>query len=284
MGFFDSVTSTFNRGVAAAGRTGDQVRLKGQMNDANKRRQNLAAQLGASLYDITKDDPNLRLGREALYDGIAAIDAERTQIQAELDRLEREAQAAQIASTHFACPFCGSQLSANDVFCSGCGKPMAEIQAALSSAQTGVPANWGGPTCPKCGAPMNVGDMFCMSCGHKLDAPAAAPSAAPAAEAAPADGFVSEPAPEAVVAPEPAFEPAPESPVAPESVFEPAPESAVAPEPAFEPVAPETAPAGPDLDPSFSASSELASGRACPKCGTPAAPNDKFCMNCGFPL
>lgn len=279
MGFFDSVTSTFNRGVAAAGRTGDQVRLKGQMNDANKRRQNLAAQLGASLYDITKDDPNLRLGREALYDGIAAIDAERVQIQAELDRLEREAQAAQIASTHFACPFCGSQLSATDVFCSGCGKPMAEIQAALSSAQMGTPANWGGPTCPKCGAAMNVGDMFCMSCGHKLDAPAAAPSAAPAADAAPSDGFVSEPAPESPVASEPVFEPAPEPAVAQEPVFEPA----VAPEPAFEP-APEAAPAGADLDPSFSASSEPASGRACPKCGTPAAPNDKFCMNCGFPL
>ena len=152
MGFFDSVQSTFNRGVAAAGRTSDQVRLKGQMSDANRRRQNLAAQLGASLYELTRNDPRFRAGREALYDGIASIDAERTQIQAELDRIEREAHAAQIASTHFACPFCGSQVGASDVFCSGCGRPMTEIQAALSASQGGAPANWNGPVCPSCGA------------------------------------------------------------------------------------------------------------------------------------
>ena len=265
MGFLDSVQSTFNRGVAAAGRTSDQVRLKGQMNDANKRRQNLAAQLGASLYEITKDDPQLRAGRESLYDGIAAIDAERVQIQAELDRLEREAQAAQIAATHFACPFCGFQLSANDVFCSSCGKSMTEIQAVLSAAQTGAPANWGGPTCPSCGAPMNPGDMFCMSCGHKLDAPAATPSAAPMAEAVPA----AEPAPEPAVTPEPTFESAP--------TFEPAPMTESAP--TFEP-----APAMPEPVSPFESAPEPAANGACPNCGTPATPGDKFCMNCGFPL
>ena len=252
MGFLDSVQSTFNRGVAAAGRTGDQVRLKGQMNDANKRRQNLAAQLGASLYDLTKDDPKFREGREALYDGIASIDAERANIQAELDRLEQEAQAAQIASTRFACPFCGSQLSANDVFCSGCGKPMAEIQAALSKAQTGAPANWDGPTCPSCGAPMNVGDMFCMNCGHKLDAPAEAPAPAPAPEPEPAPVPHPEPEPASMPAYEPVSEPEPVSMPAYE------PEPAPMPEPVAE--------------------------RVCPNCGAPAAPGDKFCMNCGFPL
>ena len=72
MSFLESVQSTFNRGVAAAGRTTDSVKLKGQMSDANKRRQSLAAQLGASLYDLTKDDPSFRQGREALYDVIIA--------------------------------------------------------------------------------------------------------------------------------------------------------------------------------------------------------------------
>ena len=36
MGFLDNVQSTFNRGVAAAGRTTDTVRLKAQMADALK--------------------------------------------------------------------------------------------------------------------------------------------------------------------------------------------------------------------------------------------------------
>lgn len=304
MGFFDSVQSTFNRGVAAAGRTSDQVRLKGQMSDANRRRQNLAAQLGASLYELTRNDPRFRAGREALFDGIAAIDAERMQIQAELDRIEREAHAAQIASTHFACPFCGSQVGASDVFCSGCGRPMTEIQAALSASQGGAPANWSGPVCPSCGSPMNVGDLFCMSCGYKLDAPAVAPAPEPAYEPAPAPEPGPAPAPEPAPAAEPmpeaepASEPAPavESVPAPEP--EPVPESAPAPDPVPVPepdptaeTAPVTEPAPADptpapepVEPLSAPEPAPAEGAVCPRCGTPAAPGDKFCMNCGFQL
>ena len=101
MGLLDDVQSTINRGVAATGRTARVVKLKSQMTDSLKRRQNLAAQLGASLYDATKDNDEFRAGREGLYDGIAAIDAEREQLQAEIDMLERqaaeEAQAAAVA-------------------------------------------------------------------------------------------------------------------------------------------------------------------------------------------
>ena len=258
MGFIDSVQSTFNRGVAAAGRTTDSVKLKAQMTDALKRRQSFAAQLGASLYELTKDDPSFRAGREALYDGIAAIDAERAQIQAELDRIERESQAAQTAATHFACPFCGSQLGAGDVFCSGCGKPMSEIQAAIAAAQVQVPAapaNWAGPKCPVCGSPMNEGDLFCMNCGNKLDAPATAPAPEPVPAPAPAPAPVPAPAPAPASEPAPAPEPAPPP--------EPVPASPPAPEPAPAPAAPVA---------------------FCPECGTPASPGDKFCMNCGFPL
>lgn len=306
MGFFDSVQSTFNRGVAAAGRTSDQVRLKGQMSDANRRRQNLAAQLGASLYELTRNDPRFRAGREALFDGIAAIDAERMQIQAELDRIEREAHAAQIASTHFACPFCGSQVGASDVFCSGCGRPMTEIQAALSASQGGAPANWNGPVCPSCGSPMNVGDLFCMSCGNKLDAPAVAPTPEPAYEPAPAPEPGPAPAPEPESAPaaepmpeaEPASEPAPAVEFVPVPEPEPVPEPAPAPDPAPVPepdpaaeTAPVTEPAPEDptpapepVEPLSAPEPAPAEGAVCPRCGTPAAPGDKFCMNCGFQL
>lgn len=66
--------------LPGANRTGNTIKLKAQMSEAMKRRQTLAAQLGASLYEATKDDPELRAGREAIYDGIAAIDAERARL------------------------------------------------------------------------------------------------------------------------------------------------------------------------------------------------------------
>ena len=53
MGFFDDIQASMNRGMASAGRAVDTQKIKMQMNDAAKRRQALAAQLGASLYDVT---------------------------------------------------------------------------------------------------------------------------------------------------------------------------------------------------------------------------------------
>ena len=182
MGLLDSFQSSINRGVAATSRTASTVRLRTQMADALKRRQSLAAQLGASLYELTKDDPVFREGREALYDGIAAVDMERAQCQAEIDRIEAESQAAHAAASRLTCPFCGSQVGATDLFCSGCGRSMSEIQATLSVQQPVVAANWGGQTCPACGAPVNAGDRFCMSCGHRFETPVqAAPAPDPAA-------------------------------------------------------------------------------------------------------
>ena len=205
MGFLDDVQASVNRGVAGANRGVESMKLKNQMNDAMKRRQQLAAQLGASLYEVTREDAALRSGREALYDGIAAIDQERDAIQAQLDELERQAAAAAQAAASIECPFCHTRISATDMFCCGCGKPMAEIQAAYAAAQA-VPAEpepapvAAQATCPACGSPVNEGDAFCMNCGAKLGAAAPEPApepapqpvspdqpAAPAPDAAPSD-------------------------------------------------------------------------------------------------
>ena len=269
MGFLDSLQSSVNRGMAATGRATSTMKLKAQMSEALKRRQALAAQLGASLYDVTKDDANLRAGREALYDGIAACDAERAQCQAEIERLEAESAAATAANSYYVCPFCGSHVVTTDLFCSGCGKPMAEITAALSAQQqapaTPVAPVSGAAACPQCGAPVNAGDVFCMSCGYNL---AAAP--APAAVAA------SDPEPAVAPVPEPAVAPVPEplDAVASEPVVEAeAIETVVAPAPASvtEP-APEPIPAA------------APAANVCPSCGTPCEPGDAFCMGCGARL
>ena len=272
MSFFDDLQNSINRGVAGANRTGNTIKLKAQLNEAMKRRQTLAAQLGASLYDATKDDPELRVGREAIYDGIAAIDAERAGYQAEIDRIEAEAQAAQATAVRYTCPFCGSSVAASDLFCSGCGKPMTEIEAAITKQRTSGIATAAAPdalssaTCPQCGAPINEGDMFCMSCGAKLEsAPAAVPE--PESAAAPAP----EPEPVAAHAPAPVFESEP--------VSAPEPEPAAAPAPAFAPAAAPVQVVAPEPEPAVSFPNNT-----CPTCGAPNDPEDKFCMHCGTKL
>lgn len=282
MSFFDDLQNSINRGVAGANRTGNTIKLKAQLSEAMKRRQTLAAQLGASLYDATKDDSTFRAGREAIYDSIAAIDAERAGYQAEIDRIEAEAQAAQAAAVHYTCPFCGSTVADSDLFCSGCGKPMTEIEAAITKQRTSGIATAAASdaassaTCPQCGAPINEGDVFCMSCGAKLES-ASEPEPEPVA------------VPEPVVAPEPVVVPDPEPIAAPA----PKPEPIVAPAPKPEPVvasapafAPEFVPAAVPVQAPAPASEPAVSlsNNTCPTCGATNDPEDKFCMHCGTKL
>ena len=148
MGILDNLTSSVNKGIAATNRATTTMKLKAQMNDALKRRQNLAAQLGASLYEATKDE-------------------ERAAYQEEIARIESEAQSAAASAATTSCPFCGAKIGVSDMFCSGCGKSMDEIRAAGADRQA-APDEHTGAVCPSCGAPVLEEDIFCMNCGNKL--------------------------------------------------------------------------------------------------------------------
>ena len=236
MGLFDSFSSSINRTSTAAGRATAEMRLKRQMEDALRRRQQLATQLGASLYEATKDDPGLRAGREALYDGIAQCDAERRECQRQIERLH----VAATTVAFYTCPFCGAKIGAADMFCSGCGKPMAEVQAALGIAANApaapVPS---GPVCPNCGAPVASDDAFCTNCGARLETASTAPEApvpsvcAPVPPAAPVEPAAFEPEPQPEPAPKPQPEPAvaAEPPLASPGEFTPVEEAPKEPTP-----------------------------------------------------
>ncbi len=177
MGFLDDVQASLNRGMVSATRVVDTQKIKLQMSDATKRRQQLAAQLGANLYELTKNDPAFRAGREGLYEGIAAVDAEIASFRSQLSDIEQQAQEQAQAAMTIECPFCHARVGVADMFCSGCGKSMDEIKEAYEASAPVPPAassvDADSPVCPTCGAHVSEGDAFCMTCGRKLtgDAP-----------------------------------------------------------------------------------------------------------------
>ncbi len=181
MGFMEDVQDSLQREVDSAGRSVETARLNMKISDVQKRRKELAAQLGASLYEVAKSDPNLVAGREALFDGIAALDAERAGYEAQIQEIERKEHEALIAASTVECPFCHYRLRSSDMFCSGCGKPMAEIKAASEKApEPEAPA--ADCFCMNCGTKLAPGDKFCMNCGTKVT---------PSAESATADAEMS---------------------------------------------------------------------------------------------
>lgn len=179
MGILDSIqeavssaSDSFDRGVG-------KMKLNNKLNDIQKQRQNLAAQLGASLYDATKDNAELREGREELYDGIAALDEEREQVQAEIQAIEDEAAAAAAAAAAanetLVCTGCGATVKGVDSFCTNCGKKVADIRAEIAAAKEAEAAAAAEPEpvvpeilCPACGAVVGETDLFCPKCGVKL--------------------------------------------------------------------------------------------------------------------
>jgi len=122
------------------------------------------------LYEVARDMPELREGREMLFNGIADIDNQRAEVEAEMASIEAAAAQAAEAATTYRCPNCATAVLGSHSFCSGCGMPIAEIRAAYSN--TAAPnVGQGGVACASCGAPMQDGDFFCMQCGARRSNP-----------------------------------------------------------------------------------------------------------------
>lgn len=187
MGFFDnlsnSISDAISQGSAATSRTARTLKLKSKLSDLTGQRTDLAAQLGASLYEATKDDPAFTQGRESLYEGIAAVDEQREALQAELTEIEAQAEAEAIARKTYTCPVCGTQVKDSASFCPGCGKPVAEIREEARRAREEEEAAADEAAraliCPNCGAIVGDADKFCQSCGKPIDREAAVAKGTP---------------------------------------------------------------------------------------------------------
>ena len=148
--------------------------IRGRLNELARIRQGFATHLGSSLYEITKDNDDFRWGRESLYDGIAACDAERkrllelmkhdepaspSEVPAPMEEAREEPQeVAQVESQEVA------QVEPQEV--------AQEVAQELTGEDTpddtlsdDVPAAM---TCPVCGCPTDPSYRFCMECGAKL--------------------------------------------------------------------------------------------------------------------
>ena len=176
MGFLDDVSNAVDRGAAAVGRTTKTAQLKMQLSDLSKRRREIAAQLGASLYEATKNDAALRSGREELYDSIASLDRQCGELNTQIRAIEAGANVRQTQQRQpLTCPQCGAAVAPDDLFCGGCGIPAEQVraayaqeEAAMNDAQAFETAHSPGTVCPNCGSAVARGDRFCMSCGQEI--------------------------------------------------------------------------------------------------------------------
>lgn len=149
--------------------------LKARVEELARIRQGFVTHLGSSLYEATRDMPDLRWGRESLYDGIALCDKERERMLRLIDEAEKAASTVEpepvapivdeCVSTEEALPVAPSAAAVAPVAGEEDGaEPERPADPTSSVAQ--VPAAQ--TTCPSCGAPVEPQHKFCMTCGYKL--------------------------------------------------------------------------------------------------------------------
>jgi uncharacterized OB-fold protein len=160
MGILDSIQSGINKGMESTGRATRSLQLKSNLKDAERKRESLCAQLGASLYEETRHNPAFRTSREILYAAIEDVDRNRSTIREEIEQLEHESKAAAQSAMIITCPTCGKTISATDAFCTGCGTNINAIRASLA-------------LCVNCGAPLTPDTAFCTACGTPVAASSA---------------------------------------------------------------------------------------------------------------
>lgn len=232
MGFFDDIQGAVDRGMSSMERSVEIAKINARLREINQQRTNLAAQLGACLYEKTKNDPAFIAGLETLYNDIAKLDADRSEAQDLIEKLQNQAQQQAAAKQLITCPTCGTDCDPNDMFCCGCGAKVATFASAATVADA-KPA----PRCPKCGTPAEEGDTFCMSCGTRLaneqHTPAPAIPLEPAIEPEPAP----EPVSETVLTLDPAI-----APIEPEPSPAPVNDVVLTFEPTIAPVEPQPEP------------------------------------------
>ncbi|MGI6536092.1 MAG: zinc ribbon domain-containing protein [Eggerthellaceae bacterium] len=107
--------------------------LRIRSDELATKRTNLAADLGALVYEETKTNPRARQGREVLYDGIASIDREQAEIAEELKQLDARHR-REDEPVPLYCPFCGKPVTAEAVFCPQCGTRLQQESHRVSAA------------------------------------------------------------------------------------------------------------------------------------------------------
>ena len=153
MGFFDDLTKKVSSASQNAVQKGKNVvdiqKLNSQINDANKTITNIYLQLGKAYYENNRNNP---------MEADAEVFAEVARQEALIGDLKNQVRTLKGIAV---CPSCGSEIPNTQKFCSNCGAPLPQAEAA--------PVQQAGKVCPTCGTPVEEGQKFCSKCGSSVE-------------------------------------------------------------------------------------------------------------------
>lgn len=157
MDLFDDGNGLLSKGSSRVKEAAKIASLRSRAKDLKSQRSNACARLGGELYSLFKDNCEVRISNQALFECIENIDSQILAIQYDLALLERQRSVASLKDV--VCLKCGAMMSETDSFCPKCGRP---VRSDFEVAEVK------GGCCPRCGTPFEADQSFCMKCGNRI--------------------------------------------------------------------------------------------------------------------
>ncbi len=167
MGLLDDLSNMANKGIAESQKMIEVGKLKNQLGQLSKNRDEVFLVVGRMAYDMNRQEPLGIAQFDDLFANIAGLDTQMAGLQNSIDELQRP-----VVVAGEACAQCGVVNPPGATFCVSCG-----------AAITKAPA---GPACANCGASIPDAATFCVKCGAKVE-PAEQPATADAPAPEPPD-------------------------------------------------------------------------------------------------
>ena len=284
MSYFDDVKVFLGKGMDAADRKTQELRLQADLNRINANLESAYAALGKVVYSHPTLAAQVQEDCPGECNGISSLLKEEQDVRTEMDNLRRQATSTADSTSkqaQYPCPKCGSLVTLDLKYCQNCGDNLAELKAQYRM-------------CPTCGTYYATDSSFCMQCGARTVELPVAPALQPSAsneepEKSDSDESVAETLQEQNVQPSEVEVVASETSESEESSEEPtidvesstdvveteAPSAADIVEPAPQQTEEESA--------SVESDHTLATP-VCPSCGSAVEVGDAFCGECGAKL
>lgn len=159
MSYFDDMKVMLGRGMKAADRKTQELRLQAELSRVGSSLEAAYAALGKVVYSHPQLALQVQNECPGEYGGVTSLLKDEQSVMLRIQDLQRQAAASSIASAprqprQFSCPKCGMHVTLDLSYCPNCGDNLADLKQ-------------GYRMCPNCEAYYTADSMFCMECGSK---------------------------------------------------------------------------------------------------------------------
>ena len=157
MGYFDNMRVMLGKGMNAADRKTQELRLQAELGRIDLSLESAYAALGKVAYSHPSLATQIRQECPGEYNAVTSLLQDEQSLRGRIEDLQRQAMTAVPVSgpmRQFLCMKCGTPVTLDIAYCPTCGDNLSELKAQYR-------------LCPNCNTYHTSDSMFCIQCGSQ---------------------------------------------------------------------------------------------------------------------